>query len=397
MSITHSEGARPYDPIRDLSPQAIEDFLRTVGWIREDFREGVNSFWVNAAEGASLMLPYNSRYRDFNTRLNDALRTISEVHKVKGEALALEIASARSDILLLRADQTTLDGSIPLTEAQSLINGASQMILAAACSAINPRPTHPSRKPDAAKEFLAEEVRMGHTLRGSFVITILARHDSAVQEELPGPALDAGNPSADRVDVRASEAPEGVIESYTRRVMSTLASGLRAANELLQDEPQISQSEAVEQGASAQLLESIGRMGSWEGINSLDMSFRWSPSHPSPPAETPSRVVLPREQAERATFVGKNLRSQPNVLHESVVGHVIRLERAEGKDDGIAVIDGVLGKSRRRVRVQLSGDYYRLAIRAHDQRAPVVAVGTVTLERRAWWINRAEDFRLALQ
>ncbi|MFF3379709.1 hypothetical protein ACFYXF_43005 [Streptomyces sp. NPDC002680] len=397
MSITRSEGARPYDPIRDLSPRAIEDFLRTVGWIREGYREGINSFWVNEAEGASLMLPYNSRFRDFTTRLNDALRTISEVHKVKGEALALEIASARSDILLLRADQATFDGSIPLAEAQSLINGASQMILAAACSAINPRATHPSRKPDAAKDFLAEEVRMGHTLRGSFVITILARHESTVREELPEPLLGRESPSADEADIRASEAPQGVIESYTRRVMSTLASGLQAANELLQDEPQITESEAVEQGASAQLMESIGRMGSWEGINSLDMSFRWSPSHPTPPAETPSRVVLPREQAERASFVGKNLRRQPNILHESVIGYVIRLERAEGKDDGIAVIDGVLGKSRRRVRVQLSGDHYRLAIRAHDQRAPVVAVGTVTLERRAWWINRAEDFRLALQ
>lgn len=397
MSITHSEGARPYDPIQDLSPRAIEEFLRTVGWIREEYREGVNSFWVNATQGASLMLPYNSRYRDFSTRLNDALRTISEVHNVRGEALALEIASARSDILLLRADQTTLDGSIPLAEAQSLINGAGQMLLAAACSAINPRPNHPSRKPDAAKEFLAEEVRMGHTLRGSFVITILARHDSAVREDLPEPSPQYGSPSEDRVDIQASEAPDGVIESYTRRVMATLASGLRAANELLQDEPRISESEAVEQGASAQLMDSIGRMGSWQGINSLDMSFRWSPSHPTPHAEIPSRVVLPREQAERAASAGKSLRRQPTVLHESVIGHVIRLERAEGKDDGIAIIDGVLGKSRRRVRVQLSGENYRLAIRAHDQRAPVVAVGTVTLERRAWWINRVEEFRLALQ
>ncbi|MEU6347664.1 hypothetical protein ABZ883_42945 [Streptomyces sp. NPDC046977] len=397
MNTTHSEGARPYDPVRDLNPRAIEDFLRTVGWIREDYREGVKGVWVNEAEGASLMLPYNPRFRDFNTRLNDALHTISEVHKVRGEALALEIASARSDILLLRADQTTLDGSIPLTEAQSLINGASQMILAAACSAINPRATHPPRKPNAAKEFLADEVRMGHTLRGSFVITILARHDSAVREELPEARPEHRYRLEDHADILASEAPDGVIESYTRRVMSTLASGLQAANKLLQDEPQISESEAVEQGASAQLMESIGRMGAWEGINSLDMSFRWSASHPAPPADTPSRVVLPREQSERASFVGKNLRRRPTVAHESVIGHVIRLERAEGKDDGIAVIDGVLGKSRRRVRVQLSGDNYRLAVRAHGERFPVMAVGTVTLERRAWWINRAEEFRLALQ
>ncbi|GII79041.1 hypothetical protein Sru01_40230 [Sphaerisporangium rufum] len=177
MSVAQRDDARSFQPANDLSPAAIEAFLKVAGWEQVDKRDGVFAVWESEREDASLLLPYNRAYRDYRARLSDALETIADIYKLtSSEALELKITGAQSDILLLRADQPTIDGSIPLEEAQGLLSGVNQMMLAAACSAIRPRASNRGRKPEAAAEFL-KEVRMGHTMRGSFVITIYARHD----------------------------------------------------------------------------------------------------------------------------------------------------------------------------------------------------------------------------
>ncbi|WP_283134896.1 hypothetical protein [Rhizohabitans arisaemae] len=104
--------------LQDLSPAAVEDYLMVSGWRRTEHREGLFSIWESDEADASVMLPYNTAYRDYSARLNDALTTIAEVCRIdSGEALTLEIAAARNDILLLRLDQPVPDGSIPLHEA----------------------------------------------------------------------------------------------------------------------------------------------------------------------------------------------------------------------------------------------------------------------------------------
>ncbi|WP_066361014.1 hypothetical protein [Herbidospora mongoliensis] len=356
--------------VEDLSPAAVETFLKVSGWLRTDWREGLYSIWESTTERASLMVPFDRSYRDFPARLRDALATIADVYEIgNDEDLALEIAGARHDILLVRADQTTVDGSIPLSEAQNLLTGVSQMLSAAACSAIRPRASNQGRRPDAVKEFLAEEVRMGHTLRGSFVLTILAQHDEEMSEELP---VQGGSEAA-------------AIGTYTRRVMTTLATGLTASRDLLEGE-QVELDEAVQNGASAELIDSIDRMSQFPGLRALDVSFRWSPSQPQP-VDTASRVVLRRPDPDRIHFVRDALRQRPVVEQDDVTGQVIRLERAEGQDEGVVVIDGSLGRTRRRVKMRLAGDDYRLALRAHDERRAVVASGIVVLEKRSWWLG----------
>src|SRR5262245_4282438 len=119
MNATSEPAGRPLMLTEDLSPAAVEAFLVVNGWLRTDHREGISAIWESTTADASLMLPYDRSYRDFPARLKDALSTIAEVYSIRDdEDLALEIASARSDILFVRADQQTIDGSIPLHEAQ---------------------------------------------------------------------------------------------------------------------------------------------------------------------------------------------------------------------------------------------------------------------------------------
>lgn len=322
------------------------------------------------------MLPYDAAFRDYSTRLRDALLTIADVYRISsGEELALRIASARNDILLIRADQETFDGSIPLLEAQELLAGIQLMLTAAACSAIRPRARNRGRRPDAVKEFLAQEVRMGHALREGFAFTILARHDDSRAEELP-------------------ETSDGktVLRTYTRRVTTTLASGLAAAHELLKEPSGIDLDDAVERGASVELIDSLEKMSSHPGLQALDISFYWSPIQPRP-GEVAGRVILRRPHLQRIGQVRETLSSKQVIEQDEVRGQVVRLERAEDQEEGIVVIDDYLGRTRRRVKVRLSGEDYRTAIRAHEERRPIVATGEVTLEKRSLWLTGPVEVR----
>ncbi|HZU58339.1 MAG TPA: hypothetical protein VFA06_20845 [Actinocrinis sp.] len=401
MSIAPNGGSRSYDPAHDLSPAAIEAFLRMNGWVQQAVREGVSSIWANSAEDASLLLPYNKTYRDYDLRLHEALEVISEVQRVPyGEALGLEISTALSDVLFVRADQATIDGSIPLSEARDLLNGIERLMLAAACSAVRPRPTMAGRRPDVARDFVADDVRMGHTLQGSFVLTIYARHNDLRSEEITPIEDDvrsSGHTSPREIvpDDAARQARESTTATFTRRVMTTLATGLDATRLLLSSDSSVDLAAAVELGVSDELLNSVDLMSRNEAVRALDMSFRWSPAQPLRDVDVPGRVILPRAAPGQIDRIRRSLRTQPAVERDSVVGQVIRLERAGGENDGVVVVDGVMGRARRRVKLSVSGVAYEVAIYAHENRLPVVARGDVVLDGRTWWLKGATSLQLA--
>jgi hypothetical protein len=179
--------------------------------------------------------------------------------------------------------------------------------------------------------------------------------------------------------------------------MTTLVSGLQATNIILQEAPDISLNEAVQRGASAELLSSIEEMGDHPGLRALDMSFRWSPTQPPPPASIPSQVIVPRPQKDRVQAVRKSMLNLKAIPQDQVVGHVVRLERSEGREEGTVVIDGYIGRTRHNVKVQLEGQEYQLAIRAHQTRQAIVASGTITREKRSWWLTGKVSIGLPLK
>ena len=392
----------PFAAAVDLSPAAVARFLRTTGWERVRQRSGVMSVW-RMGDRASVLLPEDESFDDYRDRLTEALQTVGRVHGVRGPALSLEIASASSDILLLRADQYLVDGSIPIREAESLVLGARKMLTAAALSAMGPKPNFGPARPATVKNFIEDDVRMGHTLRGSFVITILASLDDDAEVETDDDGGDETQTrrSAERSarTIQPSPTPtkgSDVDVSYTRRVMTTLATGLSAAVEVLDPTKSADLDAAVELGVSAQLLDSIAEVSGYEGIRSVSTTFRWSPSHPAPAASIPERVLLPRTSKERSEVVKERLRRRPSVSVDQVIGPVVRLERSEGDREGMAVVDGFVGRERKKVRLRLAPSAYALATAAHERREQVVVEGEITVQSGSYWIlspRRFEEVR----
>ncbi len=380
MSNFPGSSARSFDEIVDLTPWSVEQYLSLSGWVQEDLEPQQYAVWSNERERASLLLPFDRSLRDFDVRYREALETISSVVNLEGETLALEVVAARKDVFLLRADQATLDGSIPFVEARRLIEGVQNLLVTAAASAIRPRASTAGKKPALVNDFLRDDVRMGHTLHGSFVITVLAA--DAVDEARRRQEWEQNQVVRQRATLRPEETDDDPV-SFPRQVMTQLARGLESAHELLAADAPPSLESAIESGVTLQLLESVQAMASSEGLRELDMSFRWSRIQEAP-QDVSTRVQVKADEVREVPSFVERLRRQPDVVSDSIIGQVVRLERAEGAEDGQVVVDGYVGKSRRKVKVPLSGDAYRLAISAHDASEPVSVVGTLTRKDRGW-------------
>ena len=193
-------------------------------------------------------MPLQHETGDFALRVSEVLRTLEHVEQRSQLEILRDLRTSSSDLIRIRASASqTTTGSIPLDLGVRFVEEAREMMLAAACSAIDPRPYYATRKPVQANEYLSR-VRMGQTERGSFVLTILS----------PVPP-----------GLRPPEPLDGVLpDPFERKVSQTLASGLLAAR-LAAQRAAVSGDvqpfrEAVPRGVSANLCDAlVGPQVSW--------------------------------------------------------------------------------------------------------------------------------------
>ena len=356
---------------------------------------------------ASLFLPLDRSFADFQRRFVEALSRLGDVYDWDAQQLAIKVLTARSDLLFIRAVQATRDGTIPLEEAENLISGAVKMLTSAARSTLEPKPAFSGRRPNIARDFMSDDVRMGHTMRGSFVITVLTRLDEPeiLQEEVSAVRFAPEDPEDPRVLADAVEMAHGLettepavvvrLPPFQRRVMATLATGVEAVREVTSKASAPVLDAAIARGLSADLCDSLSTMTKFEGLRSLDLTFQWGPAETLLVPAT-DRVIITRENIAQLESVSGRLKQKPASTVDTVVGQVTRLERAEEEDEGVVTVAGVTGRSTRRtVRLYLHGEDYDRAIRAHRRRQPVTATGQIAREGNGYALRQMTLFEVS--
>lgn len=203
-----------------LTPTAVSQYLAAQHWELESRRDRVREIWVLTDESGRsqgrIMLPFSTKYEDFTQRFYDALLAIGKINSWDATQLQEQIIAARADLLFLRLDQEMTDGTIPLIQAGSSLAAIEKMLKSAATTAADPQYSHRGRRPSSVTEFIDQDVRLGHTKRGSFVFTVVSRFGN-----------HASMPS-DSHDRNSDEKP------FSRQVMETLAIGLETTHDLCQ-------------------------------------------------------------------------------------------------------------------------------------------------------------------
>lgn len=358
-----------------LDPNQIEVYLMARGWEAQR-RTPTFSTWTppqSNADAPQLFLPLSRNPRDFEERLQEFVMTLATIQDEDRDALVTNLRYATADLVRIRlASPRVGPGELPIGDGAELFEGAREMMLAAACATVSTRPNFGPRMPRQALDYL-DQVRLGQTERGSYVVTVIS--DVAPPEQQHLVPDDAGV-----IDV-----------PFERHVTTKLVTALAAAHEattsiLAETSDYGIFDQAVEAGVSANLCAAIATMGAGQAAANLFVSLEWASSRPPVPG-MPTRISFEPAALPILKDAVTHLRQLGPFHSELIEGFVSRLTRGNDDEIGTIVVDGEARGERRNVHVELPDEQYDMAVDAHRNRRPVRIRGTLFKRGRSWVLS----------
>jgi hypothetical protein len=332
--------------LASIEPRQITTWLRAKGWVVAEDPSGKFATWRKEVEAGDYLvdIPLQTTFRDYSRRLFEVLETLVIAEHMPAHQILGEVQESTFDVLRLHAHGPAVgQGRIPLEIGPRLFESTRNMLLAAACSAHEPRVIFRTRKPTPAVEFL-RRVKLAAPEAGSFIITAFA-------------------PVPPQLQISLVEDPP-----YDRQVTLMLASGVSAALQAAQAVVLGADAEpflrAVSRGVSVNLCESLADFVDGEQITSLDLQFGWAASR-HVPSDTPHRVQIGSDLSPILREAGQVLRATSVSPDFELIGAVVKLESSDpGSGGNILVVAEIDGRPRK-VAVMLPAEDYARATDAH--------------------------------
>lgn len=357
---------RDKDALTAVSPAALAAYARAAGWSRtEDYGDHSD---VYASEGApEIVIPRSQRLGDYASVVSRLIEIFAQAAGMDTLSLYRDLVTADCDVVRVRAAPEGGNGSVNLNDGVSLVTGARNMLLAAACSLGELRPSYHASANREASDYL-RRIHLGQTEQGSFVVTLLS-------PVVPVPTL---------FDSMEEDQPE---RRMTLRLLEALTA-TREATERASGGDGNAFPEAVPHGTSANLCEALATL--IEPFRGLDVGMTWARTCPRKPSRQTVRFGASDAPILReAARLFREWGPRPDM---SLVGHVQRLKRDADEMGGtITLRTDIDGRVLSVVAVLSQPDYDR-AIQAHKIRAPVVVKGDLERFGRRW---RLRDPRIA--
>ena len=269
------------------------------------------------------------------------------------------------DVVRVRVD----DGdSIPLGSADDLISGVRGMLAATVCSLSNPQAVYRSNRSVTS---LVDQVRMGHTEPGSYVVVLYTPFVTA------------------RVGAIEDD-PDDLLAPQHRRMTRRLDEALTTTREVLESGDLTSDRESmdavVKRGVSANLCESLAGLIS-TSVSSLSIGVTWAKTRPVKSGRKAFQFVRPEMHLlETAAQLFRETPPQPNT---QLMGVVTQLRRAESESDGNITLRAIVdeGGDLRSITANLSPSDYNLAIQAHRDKTSIVVTGALEKVGSRWHLR----------
>lgn len=295
-----------------------------------------------------------------------------------------DVRSSSLDVVRLAIEgSSTRDGRIPVEAGRRVYEAARDLLLAAACSVIDPRPVFAQRKPDEAMSLLGR-ARFGQTEVGSFVLTMECSIAPRLQQTL------LAEQEADSDD---AEAP------FERKTCLQLARALQAAEGATRESAASGMLEPFRQrakdGVSANLCEALAEILEATSAETLRAGFSFAPARPLR-AAAPRIIAFSSDTAAILREGATRLRAEASYPATEIVGTVVKLDSHDAAAGGEAVLRVDFEGRIRQVKVKLDAAAYQVAIAAHSDRSLVRCTGDLAREGRSWVLRNARDFVVPL-
>jgi hypothetical protein len=198
------------EALASIRPLDLVAYLRARKWTAHDTASDEPcAEWTKEIDGEhfEVQVPRHNTWQDYARRVSEVLMLLSEVEDRSQLEILHDVPLVSRDIVRLRAIvQGRSDGTMPLADGAQIAQAARNMMLAAACSTVEPRRAWPARKPVQATTYLSE-LSLGQTERGSFVMTLLAPIPPSLIQQMDLGLEQVPTESRSIVASRAGSAP----------------------------------------------------------------------------------------------------------------------------------------------------------------------------------------------
>jgi hypothetical protein len=329
-------------------PSSVSAYLRSVGWSPID-AGAAWARWRLVVDGEELILtvPLRGHAPDYRRRFLELVDDLRRLENRTAEQIVRDIRSSGSDVIRIRLRGASDSGRISIEQGARAFQRTRDLLLAAACAAVDKRPIYSRRKPARAMEYL-NRTRFGPTESGSFVLTI----ESSVPPQLGAPLKLPGIDS----------------DPFERSVCLVLANATTTARRIV-DQISVTSSidtvvAGVQHGVSSNLCDALAGLIEDAGMSqSMEMSFRWASSRPV--GEAPRSVAFESDAAPFLWEMGRTLREQSAIADFELIGPVHKLTSAAPEQGGEIIVAMTEPWPGRKVRVALAGPAYQQAAQAH--------------------------------
>ncbi|NEB39505.1 hypothetical protein [Streptomyces sp. SID14515] len=360
---------------RSLAPSVpaaqISGFLEYSGWDLVEQRDGLLEYWRDPVahrpeEGHVYFLPLNSTMRDYDRRFREFLAELADHFGDTPSQLIRRINEISWDRLLFRMTHVEHDESAGLFRASETLSAGMKMLELSALYTANPRRrSWGGNRSALVRYYLAEDVRLAHTERGSFVFPILSR-------------------------IRQDSGPD---TPFGREVVTNLSRALERISQWPEEERAPGEETLAFDAALARALSPLGHLGQLE---SLTISFQWAPVH-GLPQHVPRHSLdfsTPRIQAISTLAQSPSMPSFdiPGIVHAPGRRTVTatRAVPSRSRVSGPVIAWGMDDRNRERgesstfvflrtsfgdVRMTVSEEEYDFALQAREDGRAVTAVG----------------------
>jgi len=351
------------DALLAVSPAALSAYARSEGWAKAepygDFSD------VYAADGLpEIILPRTEHLGDYANVVSTVLGIFARAAGVDELALYRDLVNADRDVIRMRASESD-DGTVAMNEGVDFVRGASDVILAAACSYYNPQPLFRAGANREARAYL-RQMRLGQTEQGSFVVTLLS------------PVVPP--PMQLTFDLSPEELPDDAVERRITRHLASSLSAVRQAIEGTVGGEADAFAEVVEKGVSANLCEALDTM--IMPFSTTDVSFVWARTRPA--AKAREVIRFSNDDAPILREAARAFRQRGPRHDESLVGFVNILNRTEDQEEGKIRLKAEIDGQMQSVNAVLEQSEYARAIRAHAEQATVIAEGDLERVGQRW-------------
>ncbi len=351
------------EALKAISPAALAAYARSAGWQRGEIYR-VHSHVYAGQDRPEIIVPRTDHLGDYATVVSTLIKVFAQVADQDELTIYRSLVTGDRDVVRIRVADSD-DGSLELNQGVDLIGGARDLVLSAACSITKPGQTVYRAGANREAKDLVEQMRLGQTDQGSFVITVLTPVvPPQLQQELFPNSEDRDAPLQRKMTRHLLEALQAARES-TERAAAGDGNALASM---------------TEQGVSANLCDALVCL--IRPFSNLDVGVFWARTRPAPlpeatvrfgKADSPILEEAARLFRERAPREGVRLH-----------GFVQLLKRSKTEDDGTIRLKVHIEGQEQSVTTVLAQSDYEKAVQAHRDRAMVILKGDLERQGQRW-------------